>query len=190
MLIVFNTEMFFFISNTSCSNNEQLEMTSMAITIFIVVVLACNPFGVIVHRTVSRKIGHKRSYLSCIGFTTIITSLMVATMYSPEHANISFLYAVLFGISLGWYYPCSNGKRRQSRTLNTHYIAIFMLITVIDNHVGFFVSLVPEEKVTELWGFNAFCSVVLSWVPPMFFAALNESTGNLVSRIKVRFCLL
>jgi MFS-type transporter involved in bile tolerance (Atg22 family) len=62
------------------------------------------------------------------------------------------LYAALFGISFGWYYPCSN---------------------------GFFVSLVPEEKVTELWGFNAFCSVILSWVPPIIFAALNESTGNL-----------
>ena len=48
------------------------------------------------------------------------------------------------------------------------------------HNTGFFVSLVPEEKVTELWGFNSFCSVVLSWVPPLIFASLNESTGNLV----------
>ena len=40
-------------------------------------------------------------------------------------------------------------------------------------------SLVPEEKVTELWGFNSFCSVSLSWAPPLIFTSLNESTGNL-----------
>lgn len=130
----------------------QIEMSSTAITIFIVVVLACNPFGVIVHRSLSRKIGHKRSYVSCIGFTTIITALLIGTVYTPDDDKITFIFAILFGISFGWYYPCSN---------------------------GFFVSLVPEEKVTELWGFNSFCSVILSWVPPMIFAALNESTGNL-----------
>ena len=88
----------------------QIEMTSTAITIFIVVVLACNPLGVILHRTLSRKVGHKRSYVGCIAFTTIITSLLIGTVYSPDDANITFIFAILFGISFGWYYPCSNGK--------------------------------------------------------------------------------
>lgn len=130
----------------------QIEMSSTEIIIFIMVSLGCNPFGVIVHRTLSRMIGHKRSYLACILYTTILTAMMIGTIYNPKQAGVSYLYAALFGISFGWYYPCSN---------------------------GFFVSLVPEEKVTELWGFNAFCSVILSWVPPIIFAALNESTGNL-----------
>jgi len=130
----------------------QIEMTSTAIMIFIIVVLACNPFGVIVHRSLSRKFGHKRSYVGCIAFTTIITALLIGTVYTPDDANITFIFAFLFGIAFGWYYPCSN---------------------------GYFVALVPEEKVTELWGFNSFCSVILSWVPPLIFASLNEATGNL-----------
>ena len=164
----------------------QIEMTSTAITIFIVVVLACNPLGVILHRTLSRKIGHKRSYVACIAFTTIITALLIGTVYSPDDANITFIFAILFGISFGWYYPCSNGKSGAWRPVEFSNIC-----TLNDNNthipnchhrIGFFVSLVPEEKVTELWGFNSFCSVVLSWVPPLIFASLNESTGNLVSQ--------
>lgn len=37
----------------------------------------------------------------------------------------------------------------------------------------------PQEKVTELWGFNTFCSVSLSWAPPAIFIALNQGTGSL-----------
>ena len=90
--------------------SEQIQMTSTEVTIFIVVVLVCNPLGVVVHRTLSRKAGHKRSYLGCVAFTTIITALMIGTVYSPDDANITFIFAVLFGISFGWYYPCSNGE--------------------------------------------------------------------------------
>ena len=34
-------------------------------------------------------------------------------------------------------------------------------------------------KVTELWGLNSFCSVILLWVTPIVFAVLNETTGNI-----------
>jgi UMF1 family MFS transporter len=79
-------------------------------------------------------------------------SLLIATVYKPEQKGIVYIFSLLVGIAYGWYYPSSN---------------------------GYFVSLVPREKVTELWGINSFCSVILSWAPPLIFAALNESTGSL-----------
>jgi MFS-type transporter involved in bile tolerance (Atg22 family) len=127
-------------------------MSSTGIIIFIMVNLIMNPFGVLIHRALARKIGHKRSYLMCVSYTTIITALMIGTIHSPKHSNMVYFFSALFGISFGWYYPSNN---------------------------GYYVSLVPKEKAAELWGLNLFCSVILSWVPPIIFAVLNESTGNL-----------
>jgi MFS family permease len=77
---------------------------------------------------------------------------MVVVVDSPARTNLAYLFGVLFGISYGWYYPASN---------------------------GYYVALVPEEKVSELWGLNSLCSVILSWVPPLIFAVLNETTGKI-----------
>ena len=82
----------------------------------------------------------------------IITAFLITFVYEPSDASISFFFSVLYGIAYGWYYPSSN---------------------------GFYVSIVPNEKVSELWGFNSFCSVLLSWAPPALFIALNRGTGSL-----------
>ena len=104
------------------------------------------------HRSVARAIGHKKNYILCIAYTMVITAFLVSFVYEPSDASISFLFSVLYGIAYGWYYPSSN---------------------------GYFVSIVPSEKVSELWGFNSFCSVLLSWAPPALFIALNRGTGSL-----------
>ena len=88
----------------------------------------------------------------CVAYTFIITVFLISFIYEPSDASIAFLFSVMYGLAYGWYYPSSN---------------------------GYFVSLVPKEKVTELWGFNSFCSVSLAWAPPLIFTALNQGTGNL-----------
>ena len=130
----------------------QIQMSGTQIIIFILVTLVSNPLGVLVHRSVSRRVGYKRSYLLVTVFFIIITALFIGIVSGPQHVNITYVFSVLYGIAFGWYYPISN---------------------------GLFVSLVPPERVTELWGFNMFAAVVLSWVPPLIFTSLNESTGNL-----------
>jgi len=131
---------------------EQIQMNGTEIIIFILVTLISNPLGVLVHRSVSRRVGFKRSYLLVTVFFIIITALFIGIVSGPQHVNITYIFSLLYGIGFGWYYPISN---------------------------GLFVSLVPPERVTELWGFNMFAAVVLSWVPPLIFTTLNESTGNL-----------
>eukprot|EP00984_Skeletonema_dohrnii_P022892 scaffold12002_cov117-Skeletonema_dohrnii-CCMP3373.AAC.1 len=131
---------------------EQLQMSSTDIIIFIMINFATNPIGVAIHRYIARKIGHKKNYLLCVAYFLIIGVFLIAFVYQPSDANITYFFSVLYGIAYGWYYPSSN---------------------------GYFVSIVPEEKVTELWGFNSFCSVSMSWAPPAIFIALNQGTGSL-----------
>jgi len=131
---------------------HKIEMSATGIIVFIMVNLATNPIGIILHRTLARKVGHKRSYVCCIAYTLIMAPIMIGTVYSPQQSKLAYFFGVMFGISYGWYKPSST---------------------------GYYVSLVPKEKVVELWGLNSFCSVILSWVPPIIFAVLNETTGNM-----------
>ena len=86
----------------------------------------------------------------------IITSLFVGLIAGPDQKYGSFAFAVIYGyryvrvlapslqatsltfeFSYGHYYPSTN---------------------------GYFVSLVPEDKVVELWGWNMFAGA-LSFLP-------------------------
>ena len=127
-------------------------MTATQIIIFIILILVTNPIGTIMHIAVAQKVGHKRSYVGCLVYTLIVTPIMIGTVHSPQQTNLALSFSVLIGIRLGWFVPSS---------------------------IGYFASLVPEKKVTELWGLNGFCCVILSWVPSILFAVLNEATGNM-----------
>jgi len=132
--------------------SEQIKLGTTQIIFFILINFITNPIGVIGHRTLARKIGHKRNYLFSVAFILVVMSLMIGTIHQPEHANYAVIFSILIGVGYGWYYPSSN---------------------------GYYVSIVPPDRVTELWGINSFCAVILSWVPPLIFTAFNESTGNL-----------
>ena len=127
-------------------------MSAAQITISIVLNLITNPISIISHRTLAQKVGHKQSYVGCIAYTLITTSIIINALHSPNHTNLGFFFSVLFGITYGWYDSSSN---------------------------GYFFTLVPQKKVTEIWGLNQFCSVILWWVPPIVFAVLNETTENI-----------
>jgi len=132
--------------------SEEIQMSSTGIIIFILINMVTQPFGVLLHRTLARRIGHKKNYLAVINYFVVLTALFIGCIAGPDQMNWTYLISFLYGIGFGWYYPSSN---------------------------GLFVSLVPEERVTELWGFNMFATVIFSWVPPLIFTTLNETTGNL-----------
>lgn len=131
---------------------EQIQMNGMQVIIFILIHSVSNPLGVLMHRRIAGRIGNKRSYLLATVWFIIITGLFIGFVSGPHHVTITYVFSVLFGIAYGWYYPSSN---------------------------GFYIVLVPRERVAELWGFNMFAAAILSWVPPLIFTSLNESTGNL-----------
>jgi len=98
------------------------------------------------------KVGQKRNYSIMVAGWVIITCLFVAVIAGPDQKYGSYAFAVIYGGCYGHYYPTTN---------------------------GYFVSLVPEDKVVELWGWNMFAGVILSWIPPLVFTSINETSGNL-----------
>jgi MFS-type transporter involved in bile tolerance (Atg22 family) len=85
-------------------------------------------------------------------FWIILLALTLSLLDGPEKGKFVLVIAPFIGTGFGWYYPSSN---------------------------GFFVSLVPLDAVTELWGWNMLATVILSFVPPLVFMAVNEAGGNL-----------
>jgi len=61
----------------------------------------------------------------------MLTPVMIRVVAGLAQTNLAYLFGLLFGISYGSYYLSSN---------------------------GYYVSLVLEEKVSELWGLNSLCS--------------------------------
>jgi len=132
--------------------HEQLQLNTQMVNLFILVNLASNIFGVGVHRFLLPKLGQKYNYSIMVAGWVIVTSLFVGLIAGPEQKYGSFAFAVIYGYCYGHYYPSTN---------------------------GYFVSLVPEDKQVELWGWNMFASVILSWIPPLVFTTINETSGNL-----------
>ena len=132
--------------------SQQLQLSSTEIVIFILINLLSNPIGVFVHKKLARKVGHKKNFCIMIGAWIVLTILFISLIAGPEQRYGAYAFAVLYGYAFGHYYPSTN---------------------------GYFVSLVPKERATELWGWNIFAGVVLSWVPPLIFTSVNETTGNL-----------
>ena len=107
-------------------------MSAIEITIFIMINLLCNPFGIMLHRLLARRAGPNLSYMACQIYLAILRPVTIKVVAGPVQTNLAYLFGLLFGISYGWYY------------------------LTISN--GYYVSLVLEEKVSELWGLNSLCS--------------------------------
>uniref|UniRef100_A0A7S2GRC7 Major facilitator superfamily (MFS) profile domain-containing protein n=1 Tax=Helicotheca tamesis TaxID=374047 RepID=A0A7S2GRC7_9STRA len=131
---------------------EQLELTDFQSQVFLILTLLCGIPGSIFHRTVGRRFGHKRGFLACLMYWIGTTVLFVLVLSGPGQKNLAYLFGVLFGIAYGWYFPAIN---------------------------GFFISLLPPGRDVEMWGWNQFASVILSWVPPLIFTGLNETVDDL-----------
>ncbi|EJK62199.1 hypothetical protein THAOC_17195 [Thalassiosira oceanica] len=115
-------------------------------------------------------------YLFTIMFTDAavggFTNLVIA---GPDQKYGSYAFAVIYG---GWYVDADSEFAGTIATLLT-----FELLISYGHYYpttnGYFVSLVPEDKVVELWGWNMFAGVILSWIPPLVFTSINETSGNL-----------
>lgn len=101
--------------------SEQIKLGTTQIILFVLINFITNPIGVIGHRTLARKIGHKRNYLFSVAFILVVMSLLIGTIHQPEHADYAVIFSILIGVGYGWYYPSSN---------------------------GYYVSIVPPDRVT------------------------------------------
>jgi len=103
------------------------------------------------HSCVSRMFGLWKSLLSCIAFTVVTTIAFVLMCRGPEHKEVALLFAVPWGICLGWYYP---------------------------SKAGFYSSIIPGGQETEMMGLLTCFSYLISWLPTLTFAIVKELTGD------------
>jgi len=126
----------------------QLQMSASEIGIQFIVVLACTLPGTKLAEFVTKLTDAKRSWIICLTFFGIVTGVAAVVLSGPSMKSISFIFCVLWGICLGWFYPTQN--------------LLFSL-------------LLPRGQEAELSGIFVYCSQIIVWMPPMIFTAMYEN---------------
>lgn len=131
--------------------NETLKMGGAEIGMVMLLTLFATLPGSKLGEFVTKKTNPNTSWkLSMVSFI-IFTAAASFVLDSPERKNFAYLWAVFWGISLGWFYPTEN---------------------------VFFAMSLPQGQEAELTGFFIYCTQVIVWFPPMLFTWLNESGVN------------
>lgn len=136
-------------------------LTAGQIGIFFEVSLLGVILGTKLGAFVSRRTNPKISLqLSNLGlFVTIVVGCWLVE-YSPSK-ELTYLWGLSIGTFLGWFYPCE---------------ALFLS------------GCIPVNVETEVAGFFNWCSVILSWLPPMGFTLVVENDKALPWALTVVAC--
>lgn len=127
---------------------DQLEMSGTQISIvFVVVLLSTLPGSVVGYWITLRTDPILAWKLNFAAFSiSVIAGGLILT--GPQRQDIVYAFGVVWGLLLGWYYPCVQ--------------TIFSLA-------------IPIGQESELAGFVVYCRTILVWLPPLTFTALSES---------------
>jgi UMF1 family MFS transporter len=82
----------------------------------------------------------------------MISTTLATLILRPETKNLSYVYAVMWGISQGWMHP---------------------------QHTAIFVTITPQGQEVELMGLYLFAVQILNFLPPLLFTVLNEAGLNM-----------
>lgn len=130
----------------------ELEMSAVAVSGFILVLLLFMVPAVFIQQAVTRMVGLRVSLLIALGMTVFTTVLFVGILAGPQHKQLAWIFTVPFGIFVGWIYPAES---------------------------ALFTALIPGGEELQFWGINLFASAILTWFPPLVFTILDEVTGSL-----------
>jgi MFS-type transporter involved in bile tolerance (Atg22 family) len=129
-----------------------LDMTSSEIGfVFLVVLIMGIPgakLGQLIALRLSPLISAKLSILCLL----ISTTLAAALLTGPQHKHYVVIFAVFWGLSLGWLHPM---------------------------HTIMFIGLTPDDSRTEFMGIYIFSQQILSWLPALVFTILNEAGASM-----------
>eukprot|EP00586_Coscinodiscus_wailesii_P001508 CAMPEP_0172483266 /NCGR_PEP_ID=MMETSP1066-20121228/10178_1 /TAXON_ID=671091 /ORGANISM="Coscinodiscus wailesii, Strain CCMP2513" /LENGTH=563 /DNA_ID=CAMNT_0013247025 /DNA_START=102 /DNA_END=1793 /DNA_ORIENTATION=+ len=131
---------------------EVLDMSGPQIGILFLVSLSTSVVGAKLASVITQKTNPKISWIICLYCFTIVTIAACFVLDSPKRQNVAFLFGILWGLLLGWFYPTEN--------------VIFSFI-------------LPHGQESELAGFFIYCSQIINWLPPLVFTVMNESGINM-----------
>jgi MFS transporter, UMF1 family len=82
----------------------------------------------------------------------VLFYLRLVVLNGPERKNMAYIFAILWGLGLGWLHP---------------------------QHIAVYGALIPNGQEAELMGIFLFFTYVIGWLPPLVFSALNEGGINM-----------
>ena len=127
---------------------ETLGASSFEIGILFLLVFIFIVPGSFLGANVAKKMKNPlKSWKTSIIIFSIVTTLGAFVLDRPERKQYAYLWSILWGLLMGWYY--------------SHVDLIFSLS-------------VPKAEASGLAGFFSYCSLVLTWLPPLIFTVLNE----------------
>ena len=124
-----------------------LEMSAQQVAYISLILLASNLPGSIVSKWACQRFNPLGSYRAGLLFLAGTIAAASAALTGPERRNLIYLFAALWGMTVGWMYP-------SQRVL--------------------FCTLIPKNQETELMGLFVFCGDILGWLPPLIFTVMNE----------------
>lgn len=131
-----------------------LKMTSNEIGLAYLIVLLGGVPGSKLGQIISDRYNAVKSAQLCLVLFGVTTALAAILLRGPADSFKIMYLCVFWGMSLGWIHP---------------------------THITILCSIIPSEQTTELMGLYIFASQILSWLPPLFFTALNESGFSMSS---------
>jgi UMF1 family MFS transporter len=132
--------------------NEVIKMNGAEIGILFLIVLICAIPGSKLSETICKRTNFNTAWRLNMVYFIIVTVVGVFVLKDENSKMLTYVMGCLWGVALGWFYPMEN---------------------------GFFAVLVPQEQATEMAGIFQFCALIISWVPPFIFTAMNEASISL-----------
>ena len=133
------------VSVTYLKEAVEFSGTEVGIMFFIVIIstIPGSALGAIVTYRTSPPTSMKLQLI----FFMIVNFVAFTMMTEPENESLAYYFGILWGISLGWFYPTES--------------LIFSMI-------------MPKGQEAELAGFFLYCTQIIGWLPPLVFTIMNE----------------
>jgi len=120
--------------------------------VFLIVLVSTIPGSIFASWLMKKTASPPLCMKLCLLTFIIINFVAFLTLTGPEVANLTWLYAVCWGLVMGWFYP---------------------------TELNLYSHLMPKGQEAELAGFFLYCTQILGWLPPLIFTIMNENGVSL-----------
>ncbi len=131
---------------------EAIDFSGTEIGIMFFIVIICTIPGSALGAFVTYKTNPSTSMKLQLLFFSLVNFAAFTMLSEPEHQDLAYYFGILWGISLGWFYPTES--------------LIFSMT-------------MPKGQEAELAGFFLYCTQIIGWVPPLVFTLMNENDLSL-----------
>jgi hypothetical protein len=126
---------------------DSLKLTGGEIEIFFLITLVATVPGTVISFWVTNRTNPNTSW-KIANVNLFMTTMIGCLILEGLPKYCAYIWSLFMGLGLGWFYPTEN--------------LFFSMIT-------------PKGQEAEIAGFYVYCTVILQWLPPLFFTLLMEA---------------